>query len=226
VERVDREPGLTRLAVRLPPGKGEGVAVGASVAINGTCLTVTGSEGDLLFFDVMSETLRATNLGKLDAASRVNFERSARVGDEIGGHGVSGHVHTTAAVRAREESPNNVRMVFELPDDAWTKYLLPKARWGWGRGRSLWVCVCWVSGGRGRRSSPPGCRAHAWRVCARARYNACTHAALRHQPLAPFHGPRNARLPAPLRRSLPSPDQIAPTHTPHPRATSPSTAAA
>lgn len=69
-----------------------------SVAINGTCLTVTKISGDQLHFDVMVETLRATNLGALEAGSRVNYERSARVGDEIGGHNVSGHIHTTAQV--------------------------------------------------------------------------------------------------------------------------------
>eukprot|EP00955_Chlamydomonas_euryale_P049689 354318-Chlamydomonas_euryale.AAC.17 len=71
-------------------------SAGASVAINGTCLTVTDIADDTLSFDIIVETLRATNLGELEAGSAVNFERSARVGDEIGGHNVSGHIHTTA----------------------------------------------------------------------------------------------------------------------------------
>ena len=65
-------------------------------------------------FDIIVETLRATNLGALAPGATVNFERSARVGDEIGGHNVSGHVHTTAAVTRVEESPNNRRVTFEV----------------------------------------------------------------------------------------------------------------
>ena len=65
-------------------------------------------------FDIIVETLRATNLGALAPGAAVNFERSARVGDEIGGHNVSGHVHTTAAVARVEESPNNRRVTFEV----------------------------------------------------------------------------------------------------------------
>lgn len=65
-------------------------------------------------FDIIVETLRATNLGALEVGTAVNFERSARVGDEIGGHNVSGHVHTTASVARVEESPNNRRVTFQV----------------------------------------------------------------------------------------------------------------
>jgi riboflavin synthase alpha subunit len=224
--------------IALPQGKAAGVQIGASVAINGTCLTVTAIDGDVLSFDVMAETLRATSLGGLEvcacvrvcacvcvcvarclfsallallltqpcarmrpgwpapsaparlrhvhlaphatrtapefkphattrhhmpphattphattrhhttrhhtpphhtpprhttpptdppqAGSRVNYERSARVGDEIGGHNVSGHVHTTARIALVQDSPNNRRLVFELADAAWARYVLPK----------------------------------------------------------------------------------------------------
>lgn len=139
------------------------MAIGASVAINGTCLTVTQQQGSTLRFDVMAETLRRTNLGALqeggtgarargtarvqagwlavrvvqrallalwalarhpDAAAAhprsaphtpaVNFERSARVGDEIGGHTVSGHVHTTARIVKITDTENNRRVEFEV----------------------------------------------------------------------------------------------------------------
>lgn len=62
----------------------------------------------------------------MQAGSKVNFERSARVGDEIGGHNVSGHVHCTARIMDVQESENNKRITFELPDDKWMKYVLPK----------------------------------------------------------------------------------------------------
>ncbi len=77
-------------------------------------LQVTEIDGDRLNFDIIVETLRATNLGALDLGSRVNFERSARVGDEIGGHNVSGHVCATAEVAAIEDSENNRRITFKV----------------------------------------------------------------------------------------------------------------
>jgi len=107
----------------------ETVKVGASIALNGTCLTVTSTSVDdsVATFDVIEETLRRTNLGSLMENSSVNFERSARVGDEIGGHTVSGHIQTTAAVtRVTTADDGTARMDFELTDPSWMKYILPK----------------------------------------------------------------------------------------------------
>lgn len=123
---VVESPGLSRVRIALPEGRAANIQIGASVAINGTCLTVTGIDGDVLDFDIMAETLRVTNLGGLAAGSDVNFERSARVGDEIGGHTVSGHVHTTARILEVKDTPNNRRVLFELTDEAWARYILPK----------------------------------------------------------------------------------------------------
>ena len=79
--------------IRMPSREwGEGLALGASVAHNGCCLTVTRVEGDLVSFDLMQETLRLTNLGLLQVGDKVNVERAARFGDEIGGHAMSGHI--------------------------------------------------------------------------------------------------------------------------------------
>ena len=77
-------------------------------------LQVTEINDDVLSFDVIEETLRATNLGTLQMGSPVNFERSARVGDEIGGHNVSGHVATTATIASIEETDNNTSITFEV----------------------------------------------------------------------------------------------------------------
>lgn len=123
---VSSQDRFSQVHIRLPDGKAAGIQIGASVAINGTCLTVTRIDGDTLSFDIMAETLRATNLGGLNAGGLVNYERSARVGDEIGGHTVSGHVHTKARIARVEDSPNNRRIVFELPEESWMKYILPK----------------------------------------------------------------------------------------------------
>lgn len=118
---------FSQVRVALPSGRTSGVQIGASVAINGTCLTVTEIlPNDTLSFDIMMETLRATNLGDLAKGSRVNFERSARMGDEIGGHHVSGHVHCRASIIKVEDTPNNRRIVFQLEDSKFSKYVLPK----------------------------------------------------------------------------------------------------
>src|SRR5690625_2570872 len=78
--------------LRLPEALRQGLAIGASVAHNGVCLTVTSIEGERVAFDLMRETLRVTNLGDLQLGDHVNIERAARFGDEIGGHAMSGHV--------------------------------------------------------------------------------------------------------------------------------------
>jgi riboflavin synthase len=111
--------------IRLPSSSLQGLEPGASVAHNGCCLTVTHIHDELVDFDLMQETLRATNLGSLKVGDRVNYERAARFGDEIGGHAMSGHILCTAEVVTVEASPNNHRIGFKLPD-TWSKYLFTK----------------------------------------------------------------------------------------------------
>ncbi|CAD7703736.1 unnamed protein product [Ostreobium quekettii] len=125
VRAVDRREGLTSLVVELPEGGAAGLKVGASVAIDGTCLTATGVVGREVAFDVVGETLRRTGLGKLREGSLVNYERSARVGDEVGGHNTSGHIHTTAQIASIESTADNCRMLVQVGSE-WLKYILPK----------------------------------------------------------------------------------------------------
>lgn len=101
--------------VTLPGDLREGLELGASVAHNGVCLTVTAIEGDRVSFDLMRETLRVTNLGALREGDRVNIERAARFGDEIGGHSMSGHVMAMAELVELDQAPNNRRLWFEVP---------------------------------------------------------------------------------------------------------------
>jgi len=124
VEIVEREQ-LHTHRIRLPEGLADGLKPGASVAHNGCCLTVTEITDDLAAFDLMQETLRITNLGTLKAGERVNVERAARFGDEIGGHAMSGHILCTAPVVEVIESANNRQVWFELPPP-WEKYLFTK----------------------------------------------------------------------------------------------------
>ncbi|MBJ6137459.1 riboflavin synthase subunit alpha [Marinobacter litoralis] len=125
VVEIHTAPGLNTLVIELPEDKVDGVTIGASVAINGTCMTVTRQEGLQLYFDAMQETLRLTTLGALNIGDDVNFERAARIGDEIGGHLLSGHVHTTAKLADIVRTENNVTLWFEVPEN-WMKYLFPK----------------------------------------------------------------------------------------------------
>lgn len=99
----------------LPEAMRQGLEIGASVAHNGVCLTVTRIDGERVSFDLMRETLRATNLGELSVGDRINIERAARFGDEIGGHAMSGHVMATARLVEVDIAPNNRRLWFEVP---------------------------------------------------------------------------------------------------------------
>ncbi|WP_108444497.1 riboflavin synthase subunit alpha [Halomonas denitrificans] len=109
----------------LPAPLNEGLTLGASVAHNGVCLTVTAIDGERISFDLMRETLRVTNLGALKEGDRVNIERAARFGDEIGGHAMSGHVMGMAELVELDEAPNNRRLWFEVPA-ALGRYLFDK----------------------------------------------------------------------------------------------------
>ncbi|XOZ33974.1 riboflavin synthase subunit alpha [Halomonadaceae bacterium KBTZ08] len=127
VGTVERLAGLHRIRLDCPEGFIGGIGIGASVSVNGACLTVVEAwpESDQATFDVMMETLRVTTLGELQEGDPVNVERAARIGDEIGGHLLSGHVHCMATV-ARIESPeNNRRIAFTVPQE-WRPYLINK----------------------------------------------------------------------------------------------------
>ena len=125
VDNISTAPGLGSFSIRFPEEQVQHVTMGASVSIDGTCLTVTRQEGRNLYFDAMQETLRLTTLGNLKPGDQVNFERAARIGDEIGGHLLSGHVHTTADIVAIDQPENNCTIEFEVPQ-AWARYIFPK----------------------------------------------------------------------------------------------------
>ncbi len=95
----------------------EAVAIGASIAHSGVCLTVVGSSGGRHAVDVSGETLSCTTLGEWDVGSAVNLEQSLRIGDELGGHWVSGHVDGVAAVIDRRPEGDSLRFVFEAPEE-------------------------------------------------------------------------------------------------------------
>jgi len=125
VEHLERARGLTRIGLVFPDGMLDGIVRGASVSVNGACLTVTEHDDNTAWFDVMMETLRVTTLGKLAEGDEVNVERAARVGDEIGGHLLSGHVHCMATLTSLETPENNHHLCFSVPDE-WRDYLIPR----------------------------------------------------------------------------------------------------
>ena len=125
VVAIEEKQDFRRHVVRLPQGLTSGIELGASIAHNGCCLTVTEVNGDLVAFDLMAETLRLTNLGALQVGGRVNVERAAKFGDEIGGHAMSGHIMCQARVDEVIRSPNNCTVWFSLPAE-FAKYVLAK----------------------------------------------------------------------------------------------------
>ena len=112
--------------IKMPQELLTDLEIGASVAHNGVCLTVTKIDKDLVSFDLMTETLRVTNLGSLREGDYVNIERAMRMGTEIGGHILSGHIYCTAKVAQIIPSENNLQIRFELPQTDVMKYILHK----------------------------------------------------------------------------------------------------
>lgn len=122
---VERKPGLHRFCIELPQQLREDLTIGASVGVDGVCLTVTTIEQEKVFFDVMQQTLSLTTLGGLSAGDEVNVERSAKQGVEIGGHLISGHVDGTAEIVAIEQPENNCFITYRVLADK-MKYIFPK----------------------------------------------------------------------------------------------------
>lgn len=125
VKTLTRRGEFVQLCLQVEPQFLVNVQLGASIAINGCCLTVVHFTETTVNFDVINETLRLTNLGELSVGSVVNFERSLKVGDEIGGHHVSGHIHGVGTVGQLDISDDNWAMWIEFPED-FMRYIFAK----------------------------------------------------------------------------------------------------
>ncbi len=99
--------------------------LGASIAINGCCLTVVANDAAGLHFEAGPETLARTNLGQLRVGSRVNLEPSLRVGDRLGGHFVTGHVEAVGALVERSDDRDWSPLWFSFPREL-GRYMVPK----------------------------------------------------------------------------------------------------
>jgi len=109
-----------------PPGKrlavaalefADGLQLGDSVCVNGCCLTVVEAASGKLGFDVGAETLRRTTFSQLAVNDKVNLERSLRLGDELGGHLVTGHIDTVGTVTRRIDQGDWCEMWCEVPSE-------------------------------------------------------------------------------------------------------------
>jgi len=101
------------------------VDIGASIACSGPCLTVVEKGSGWFAVEASAETLDKTALGDWEVGTRINLERAMRIGDELGGHIVSGHVDAVAKVVDMQPEGDSVRFTFEAPAD-FAKYIAPK----------------------------------------------------------------------------------------------------
>ncbi|MGR3303445.1 MAG: riboflavin synthase [Candidatus Scalindua sp.] len=94
----------------------DGVSPGDSIAINGACLTVTQIKDSEVYFDVSTETLSKTAIGKLKISDKVNIERSLKMGDQLGGHFVTGHVDGVGEINKVENEPGQCTVWFSASE--------------------------------------------------------------------------------------------------------------
>ncbi len=114
---------ITTLQILVPST--EGLQIGASISIDGVCLTATAFADDIVSFDVIPETLEKTTLGQLQQGHHVNVERSLRYGDEVGGHLLSGHIIGRGLVSKSERVGDGAQYSIIAPPDV-RKYIVNK----------------------------------------------------------------------------------------------------
>ena len=128
LEVREQAEGLRRLSIACGYDP-DTIDIGASIACSGPCLTVVerGRKGNRAFFavDVAAETLRVTTAGTWQSGTRLNLERSLKLGDELGGHLVSGHVDGIAELLTRDDLPGMARLSLRVPADL-SRFIAPK----------------------------------------------------------------------------------------------------
>ncbi len=126
IAAITDKPGLRTFNIAFPAGFCKNLEIGASVAVDGVCLTVTTLHGaDVAEFDVMQQSLAITTLGGYRQDGHINVERAARDGAEIGGHPLSGHIDFTAQLAQIRQLENNVVLRFAVPQE-WLRYIFAK----------------------------------------------------------------------------------------------------
>ena len=125
VTKVDSSKNLTKISIQMPLDFSNGIKIGASVCVDGVCLTVSSINENELNFDVIIETLNVTTFNEIKVNDVVNVERSMKLGDEIGGHMLSGHVSTTASI-SEIDNPENNHIISFSTDSETIRYIFPK----------------------------------------------------------------------------------------------------
>lgn len=125
IKKIHDQTGLRTIQLAFPAGFDHQLEIGASVATDGVCLTVTKLFEDAAEFDIMQQTLAITTLGSYTENALVNVERAAKDGAEIGGHPLSGHVDFVAQLAQIRQLENNYVMRIAVPRE-WMRYIFAK----------------------------------------------------------------------------------------------------
>ncbi len=123
LKSIEEGDGITTFCIKCPDT--QDLAIGASVAIDGVCLTATSIKGELVTFDIIPETLERTTLGERVVDDVVNIERSLRYGDEVGGHLLSGHIIGRGLVTYSESVGEGAQLKLKAPPSI-QKYIQTK----------------------------------------------------------------------------------------------------
>ena len=115
ITRLEISEQHARLGICAPELIQKDLPLGASIAVNGICLTITDWSEEDFEVDVMPETMKRTNLGKLQKGSLVNLEPSLALNGKLDGHIVAGHIDTTAELVKRDENENSIELEFQVP---------------------------------------------------------------------------------------------------------------
>ncbi|WP_028228887.1 riboflavin synthase [Paraburkholderia ferrariae] len=126
IKAIEDHAELRTFSIEFPEGFTAGIEIGASVSVDGVCLTVTTIRSAVLVdFDVMLQSLRITTLADLTEGAKVNVERAAKDGAEIGGHPLSGHVDFTGTIEHISLSEHNKMIRIRIPAD-FRRYVFAK----------------------------------------------------------------------------------------------------
>jgi riboflavin synthase len=124
IRKISRRGKVTLLEIQVKKIL-QGINIGESISVNGTCLTVIKSEPLTLTFEVMPHTLQLTNLGILRIKDKVNLERALRMGDRLSGHFVTGHIDCLGIIRRKNYINDNLCFEITVPAK-FTHYILPQ----------------------------------------------------------------------------------------------------
>ena len=125
IQHIQHENDCTHLTIQ-HHGLFNDINIGDSIAVNGTCLTVTSFDANTFSVTAVPETLRLTNLGLLKNNDAVNLERAIRANQRIGGHYVQGHIDTLATIKSIQPDGKGAIIVDFMLDKQWQRYLIHK----------------------------------------------------------------------------------------------------